>query len=322
MKILVRLPNWLGDVVMSSAFIAELQRINPAAQVDVIVKKGMEDVVDLFEGVHHIYPFSKPENGIFGFARNIAKLEKYDEYFALPNSFSSALMGFFSGAKKRIGYKNEMRSLLLTHSFSNPGNLHRAQEYVHLLEEFYNRRTGDFNLALKVPGANISDLVNDKTSEKIILNFNSEAQSRRMPVEKAVSITKAIRTKSNAEIIFTGSDKEKKFTNEIFRKSEITNAVNLTGKTTLKQLAAVISKCKTVVSTDSGIAHLSNALGVKTVVFFGAGNESNTAPFNKQYLEIIRAEHECECRLSNVCRYASPPCLTAVSEQIILEKIE
>jgi len=40
MKVLVRLPNWLGDLVMSYAFMEQLQRLLPDAQIDVVVKLG------------------------------------------------------------------------------------------------------------------------------------------------------------------------------------------------------------------------------------------------------------------------------------------
>jgi hypothetical protein len=46
MHILIRLPNWLGDLVMSTAFVRALSQAMPEATIDVIVKKGIDEVVD------------------------------------------------------------------------------------------------------------------------------------------------------------------------------------------------------------------------------------------------------------------------------------
>ena len=59
MKILVRLPNWLGDLVMSAAFMECLRQTYPTAQVDVIVKRGLEEIASRFSGISYVYVFDK-----------------------------------------------------------------------------------------------------------------------------------------------------------------------------------------------------------------------------------------------------------------------
>src|SRR4051812_14351868 len=121
MNILVRLPNWLGDMVMSIGFLRAVQETYPDDEIDVIVKKGLEGLVPFIEGVNGTYIFSREETkglkGIVVFGRSIKSKKRYDLFFCLPDSFSSALMGKASGAELRVGYKKELRSILLTHSF-------------------------------------------------------------------------------------------------------------------------------------------------------------------------------------------------------------
>jgi heptosyltransferase II len=76
-----------------------------------------------------------------------------------------------------------------------------------------------------------------------------------------------------------------------------------------------------MVSTDSGPAHLANALGTHTIVLFGAGKESNTAPYNKELRNIIRlGELSCEPCEKNVCvRYGIPQCLERLDTNRIIE---
>ena len=47
-KILVRLPNWLGDVVMSVGAIRQIQELFPNAEISVIIKKGLHDLIPFF----------------------------------------------------------------------------------------------------------------------------------------------------------------------------------------------------------------------------------------------------------------------------------
>ncbi|HJU45449.1 MAG TPA: hypothetical protein VJ647_01640, partial [Chitinophagaceae bacterium] len=107
MNILVRLPNWLGDMVMSIGFIDALQKAYPGASISVIAKKGIHTLLEFFPPTAHQFIFSKEEypgiQGVWHFGKMIKKQEDFDLFFCLPDSFSSALMGFAAGAKKRIG---------------------------------------------------------------------------------------------------------------------------------------------------------------------------------------------------------------------------
>src|SRR6476620_1316041 len=140
MKILVRVPNWLGDMVMSVGFLQQLPHFFPGAEVSVIAKKGIHELVDYFPSVKHCFVFSKEEyggaRGLWRFGRDIRRKGKFDLFISLPDSFSSALMGYATGTKKRIGYRKEGRDMLLTSSFAKTKGAHRVEEYVQLLELF------------------------------------------------------------------------------------------------------------------------------------------------------------------------------------------
>ena len=73
-KILIRLPNWLGDVVMSSAFVSGLKEFYPGAVIDAIVKKELAGAAALIPGLNQLHLFSKQENpglkGAYSFGNN------------------------------------------------------------------------------------------------------------------------------------------------------------------------------------------------------------------------------------------------------------
>src|SRR2546430_1293346 len=131
MNILIRLPNWLGDMVMSTAFVQSVNEKFPGADIDLIAKKGIDVLLDNFPAHQSRYPFDRTQykglQGAWKFGKEIAAQKKYDLYFCLPESLSSALMGYATGAIKRVGYKNAFRSLFFTHSYKKKPNQHHVE---------------------------------------------------------------------------------------------------------------------------------------------------------------------------------------------------
>lgn len=319
MKILVRLPNWLGDMVMSVAFIDQLPHFFPGAEVSVIAKKGIHELLPYFPATGHQFVFRKDEykgfGGLWNFGRTIRKKEKFDLFFCLPDSFSSAFMGYATGAKKRIGYKKELREILLTNTYSKPKNIHRVEEYVKQLEVFTHQPSAKINVRLQHA---ISK------QDHVVVNINSEASSRRLTVAKAVEILNHLRGAINNKILLIGAPKEKEFVETVLSQlSSKNNIESIAGKTSLSQLIEILASAKLMLTTDSGPAHLSNALGTHTIVLFGAGNENNTAPYNKESRSIIRlGKLSCEPCQKNICvQFGTPQCLELLDTNIIVDTV-
>ncbi|HWZ21484.1 MAG TPA: lipopolysaccharide heptosyltransferase II [Cytophagaceae bacterium] len=325
MKILVRLPNWLGDVIMSMAFLGELKKVYPESEIDVIIKKELSDLILHSPEINHTYPFSKKEypgiKGLYSFGKFIKARKKYDLFFCLPESFSSALLGYFMGSKIRIGYKKEFRNLFLTNAYTRESGRHRAEDYIGLLTKFSGIQPVNPSIQLS---ANVADLKLLPQGKNLIFNINSEAQSRKMPVELAAELIAEIKKKYNFNIILTGSNKDVEYVAELVNKLSGNALVyNYAGKTTLKELIGLVSQADITISTDSGIAHLSNAFLINTIVLFGAGNETSTAPYNKNNVKIIRKKGlDCAPCLSNTCKFGTPKCLTTLDRNLILKALE
>ena len=320
MKILVRLPNWLGDMVMSVAFLHELHKQYPGAEVSVIAKKGLHELLAFFPPIKHGFIFSKEEfkgaRGLMSFGKKIRKTDNFDLFFCLPDSFSSALMASASGAKVTVGYRKELRGFLLTNSYQKPKELHRVDEYLSLLQLYTEKETS-------IPNVHIQHHFQKK--DYIVVNINSEASSRRLTVSKAVEQLNALRKSTERKIVLIGTPKEKSFVDEVVEKLEVKNNIdNRAGKTDLSLLVTLLASAQVMLSTDSGPAHLANALGTHTVVLFGAGNENNTAPYNADSRTIVRLNKlSCEPCQKNVCvKYKIPQCLQQLDVDMIVSKVK
>lgn len=320
MKIIIRLPNWLGDVVMSTAFICATTQLYPGAIIDVIIKKELGGIASLIPGINNIHLFSKQDHkglsGVYRFGKSL-RTQQYDIFFNLPYSLSSFVMAWASNAKQRIGFNKEGGMFLLTQAFQKPANLHRVDEYVYLLEKLSGKTITNKQVNLIAAKPNLAN-------NTVIINFNSEASSRRMPLDKGRSIINTlIKNFKDTTFTFVGSQKEAAFVDELLAGIDTQMLQNMAGKTDLKGLAKLMAGSRAVLTTDSGPAHLGNALGTPTIVLFGAGNENNTAPYNKQGLEVIRyGELACEPCVRNSCKlYGIPKCMEMLDEIKIIKAL-
>ncbi len=320
MKILVRLPNWLGDVVMSTAFIGAVKQFYPTAQVDIIIKKELSAVASLIPGLTKIHSFSKDEykglGGVYRYGKLLRSVN-YDIFFTLPDSLSAAIMGKATGAKQRIGFSKEGGFFLLTKVLKRPKNVHRVDEYLSILEQLNE---------MPVTGRKVSlNATDGKPNELILLNFNSEAESRRMPLDKGRALLNLLTdTFTQARFGLIGGPKDAVFIEQLLVNAGNHDRIeNYAGKTTLIGLANLMAGAKVLLTTDSGPAHLGNSLGLPVIALFGAGNENNTAPYNKTNLTVLRAgQLNCEPCVRNECKlYGIPKCMELLDEQRIINAL-
>ncbi len=325
LKILVKLPVKLGDTIMAAYFLRAVKDFYPTCQLDVIMSKGLTDLRDFMPYIDHVHEFSKKEYpgpiGNYKFGRMIHKKDKYDLFFCLPFSFSSALAGFFSGSKIRIGYNSEHRRFLFTKSINRPIGFHIIEEFNFLLGSYTGKKV-EFQKLKFQPNIEPSFKLSD--NKKLILNIKSGPPSRSIPIEKAISIIKSILKRYSHEIILTGAPNEKNYITQV-KNAFLQNAsvINLAGKTNLLELAYVISKAECMITSDSGNAHIANAVGTPTVVLFGAAHEHRAKPYDQSISKILRLRNlECAPCQSEHCKYNDNRCLANIDNNQIIKSME
>jgi len=324
-KILIKLPNKLGDTIMASSFLKAVKSYYPGVQLDVIMVKGITDLKFFMPEIDNVYVFSKKEFsgplGNYRFGRLIASKNRYDLFFCLPFSFSSAISGFFSSSKIRVGYSTEGRGFLFNKSYKLPPNLHVVEDYIGLFEQYLKKKI-DFD----PPQLVINELIDYPlpTRDYIVLNVRSGPSSRFIPIKKAVEIIKVLKLKYPYDIVLTGAPFEKDYINEIEDQVKADYPViNLAGKTSIIELGWVLKNALVMITTDSGNAHFANALGTKTVVLFGAGLESKYYPYNKKISRSLQlSEMECVPCRSEKCKYGDNRCLSNIDDILILNSLQ
>jgi ADP-heptose:LPS heptosyltransferase len=318
MKIVIRLPNWLGDLVMATAFVEATRQLYPDDVIDVIIKKELSSIAPMIEGINKIHIFSKQEypglGGVLRFGKTLRD-EQYDIFFNLPASISSAVMAWGTRAKKRVGFTQEGGIFLLTNAYKKPTDVHHVDKYLTILEQFTGKAVTDKHVWLNA----------EKPADephRVLVNFNSEASSRRMPLDKGKHMINTLTANfPKTTFTFIGSPKEKEYVVQLLDGLDNADRLeNITGTTNLPQLSTIMACSNVILTTDSGPAHLANGVGAPSIVLTGAGNEHYTAPYNTKDMYIVRyGKLECEPCGRNVCKlYGVPKCMLGLDEAEII----
>lgn len=317
---------------MTIPALKELRRIFPDALITLHTREWANGIFQDAEFIDEILPIA-PSETVFEQAKKLRE-RNFDLGVLLTNSFQTAFVAKLGKIKKRFGYANEGRKILLTDSVKIPGWKNKKHEtfyYLNLIAEieykFFRRRTvlenkPQTNLriseerrieARKILEANGVDL-----SKKIVaLGVGStNSRAKRWQTESFARLNDRFQGELNANVLLIGAKDETDVSLKVFEKSKIKPKI-LTGKTSLSEAVAILSEVDLLVANDMGLAHVAPAVGAKTLVIFGPTNPLTTKPIGS---EIIRRE-DVEC---SPCMLRDCPidhrCMTRISAEEVFEK--
>lgn len=331
MKIVVRGTNWVGDAVMQIPAMRELRRAFADAHITLYTRSWARGIFEDADFVDEILTFEKGDS-VFRQAK-LWREKKFDLAILFTNSFESALVAKFGRAKQRIGYATENRGFLLTKSVPVPdwkNSRHEIFYYLNLVAEAQKSIFDSTTVSETEPqfDLKISAARKEKAREFLAENGvdlskkivalcagSTNSRAKRWQTESYAKLNDLLQENLNAEIILIGAKDELDVSEKVITESKI-KPILLTGKTTLAELAAVLSVCDLLVSNDTGPAHIAAALGTKTLVIFGPTNPLTTHPIGA---EIVRKEVECSPCMLRDCPI-DHRCLTRISAWEVFEK--
>lgn len=310
MKIVVHVPNWIGDSILALPSLESVSMNFPEDQVWVAAKDWVKDLYFACDFVEGTIPLpSKTTLTSLHHSAQTLKASRFDIGILLPNSFSSALLFYLANIPQRWGYKKDGRGFLLTRGVALPeNNLHQAWYYLDLLSrlglrsnvkeikfpltEDERRRAQEYLRTLNV----------DMKKPIIFLHPGAAyGPSKRWPVQKYALLADLFYERDQATIFIIGSLDEVE-TAESLSSAMAVEPINLAGKTSLRLLAGLISQASLFISNDSGPMHMANALKVPVVALFGPSDPHQTRPFQKPFT-IIKKNVPCWPCSYRVCPY-------------------
>ncbi len=346
MKIVVHAPNWVGDHVMAYPFYRLLPELFPNASLTLIGRSWISSLQP--KTFHKIIAFDAKKN-FSSEIRNQLKTEKFDIGFTLSPSFRSALLLFRLGCRLRIGFREQLRTLLLKFPPERgalripPVNRleHRSLSYLRLLTPFFpaelvaeeylarlgtvtEKFTEDKNFLNTELGKQFGNAIRHKVPVLAICP-GSVAPSKIYPIHHLIQVIANFLAQDNRRtVILVGSGIEKEYAARI-RKAfpQEANIIDITGKTSLEQLGYLLSQTSVLVANDSGVGHLSTLTGTPLVSFQGMGRKEETVPLNPRKV-IFHLQLPCSPCFKKECpRWDKPlECLEGIPPQAVSAAIE
>lgn len=311
-NIIVRMPNWIGDLVMATPILSDLRSAYPDARITAMCRSPIAELLKEDPQIDELFCFSKTS----GFGRHterrniIEKLRKggYDLGILLTHSFSSAWWFWLGHIKYRLGYECNGRRLLLTHSIPFPQKIqsqHLVATYKMLLGPLgipISDTTPSLYLAPgQVAKARMLLTQQGIPDGAIIVGINPGAtygSAKCWLPERFRAVTEKLLCDKNIYIVYFGDVGTGNLVKEICAGLP-PRVVNLAGMTGLNELACLISHCDVLVTNDSGPMHIADAIGTPIVALFGSTSEVVTGPYRSG--TIIHKHVECSPCYQRTC---------------------
>ncbi len=276
-KIWVRMPNWLGDVVMAIPLIRAIRSGRPDAEISLLCKPQYQEFLETLEISDQVR--SLPGSKGLRYYLDVLKWRKEfpDAILVLTNSLRGDLESYLLGVQKRFGMILEKSRPFLNVTWEVPKELKQAHQ-VHIWDELLRKfgMIGELDLS---PIRVAPKPRKDKSIHIGIAPGSLNSPQKRLPVDHWVRIVSFLNRKyPQTKILIFGSQAESSLCSEIFAKVDNEKCRNLSGSTSILELSEHFRNLKLLVCNDSGAMHLANALGTPIFAVFGATSKKKTGP--------------------------------------------
>lgn len=292
-QIIVRMPNWLGDLVMATPILTDLRHHWPEAKITAMCQGALGTVIQEDPHIDNLFNFHR-SRGWFNRHTNEEiilplKQGQFDLGILMTNSLSSSYWFWRGGVKHRVGYATHGRSLLLNHPIPPPptlDRLHLVIAYKSLLEPLgiaISKSSPHLYLTKKEQTA-----AREKFAEKgiqnqdIVIGINPGAaygSAKCWLPERFKQLSQHLIEDPCVKLVYFADKAGTPLVQDICAGFPTSQVVNLAGQTSLRQLMATIQSCDFFLTNDSGPMHVASALDVPLIALFGSTSDIATSPY-------------------------------------------
>ena len=311
MKILVELPNWLGDAVMATPAIENLAGYYDNPEITLLGSDISVETLKNHPKVIKTLVFDKNYTSLF---RMLKKLGKFDVFFSFRSSFRSRLLKLLISSINKYQHNNNKFQ-----------NRHQVEKYNDFVNESLNTNfpAGRLNVV-------IDNLIESETisveKDNLTLGFNPGAtygDSKRWYPEEFVEVGAQLSNKYN--IIIFGGPNEKEIAADIEKgliEKGVTNYQNLAGNTSIEELNYHISTLDMFVTGDTGPMHLAATFQIPTVAIFGPTKVNITSQWMNDKSIIVKRNLECQPCMKRTCPLKHHNCMNLIKAKEVLDAIK
>ncbi len=296
-KILVIKPSALGDVVHSLPFLNAIRDRYPDAEIHWLIARSFEDLLQGHPMISRLWVIDKDRwkrlSNVSETARALRRLmrelreERFDLVVDLQGLFRSGLLCGATRSPVRVGFSEgrEASPLFYTHRIRGGRDCHAIERYMNVA-----RSLGAHTDRIDYPfgwDLNDSSHVENLPSDYVVMAPAAGGEAKRWPAESFGQLASRLPWPS---VVISGRG-DAQLVEQVVAASN-GKALSLAGKTTLREVTAVIRRARAFISNDTGPMHIAAALGVPVFAVFGPTSAARTGPYGPAHT-IITAGLAC-----------------------------
>jgi lipopolysaccharide heptosyltransferase II len=303
-NILVLKPCCLGDVLMTTPLLATLRAGYPDARIDYAVGDWARPALLTNPDVDEVLPLFDP---VASTLRRLAQAirsvwmlrwRRYDLAFIPDRRPLTAWVAYLAGVPRRFGIGGGGRAVLLTDSVGDPTSSHEVDVFLALAEAAGLRKHVTREMKYVPTQSSLERAVQTLHAEgfeqlafRIALYPGGQSSSgrdfphKRWPPERYALLANRLIGKRGGGVILLGGEAERELCFQI-RENIDHPVLDLTGRTDIDGMGAVMQLCDAVISNDSGPMHLSVAVGTPTVGIFGPTSALKRGPYGARHRAV------------------------------------
>ncbi len=280
-------PGGIGDAVLLIPTILSLRVAFPAIQIDILAEKRNSQIFRLSPEVSSVYCYDK----LADFWRVLTS--RYDLVIDTEQWHRlSAIIASLIRSRRKIGFGTNERAKLFTDVIDYSHNDYEGKSFLNLLHPLQLQLSSNISSPfLHIPTSirSSAEILGADFGRYVVLFPGASIQERRWGADRFTALA-ALLNNLGLTVVVIGGGEDRTTGEAIVVK--VATAVNLAGKTTLLESAAVLRDAQLLVSGDSGILHIGVGLGTPTVSLFGPGIAAKWAPPGKHH-RIINLDLPC-----------------------------
>ena len=312
-RICIIKPSALGDIVQTLPLLPALHKRFPDAEISWVVNGQLADILNGHPLLHRVLTYDR-RGGIRSGLNLLRELKQanFDLVFDLQGLLRSAVMTKATRAKCCVGLETAREGSHLVCDVVVPNTGRKVPAHARYWEVARAIGMGDFQPVTTVP-INKADhtwadaLLSDLPQPVVAIHPGAQWRTKRWPVGKFAAVASKMYRAYGYAVIILGSQQEAPLTvqveNSIKQLAPSAVVRNLTGKTTLKQLAALLQRVDMLLSNDSGPMHLAAGLNTPVVGIFTCTSAHRSGPAGDLH-ELASCQLNCAASYKKRCPHA------------------
>lgn len=327
-RILIIQTASIGDVILATPVLEKLHHHFPDAEIDLLIKKGNERLFDGHPFLHELLIWDKSKEKYKNLKKLIQQIRgnRYDAVINIQRFASSGLVTILSGAKLKVGFnKNPFSPLFnirIKHTIRN-SEVHETERNTNLVKRFTDETV--FPVKLYPLPRDYAKMSQYKTVKYITVSPASLWFTKQYPEKKWIEFIKEI--DKDTRIYFLGSKNDSALCDSIIDKSGHENSMNLAGRLSFLESAALMKDAAMNYMNDSAPLHLASAVNARTTAIFCSTVPSfGFGPLSDDSVVIETKEHlKCKpCGLHGLkeCPEDHFKCAMTIDKNELLKRLK